>query len=50
MQDKIADDPMPDIEELLLIVFEKGETEQQIWNARPRQHYRHRLRLLLFQQ
>ena len=32
----MANDPMPDIEELLPIVFEKGETEQQIWNARPR--------------
>ena len=29
----MANDPMPDIEELLPIVFEKGETEQQIWNA-----------------
>ena len=38
----MANDPMPDIEELLPIVFEKGETEQQIWNARPRQHHRHR--------
>ena len=40
--DKMANDPMPDIEELLPIVFEKGETEQQIWNARTRQHHRHR--------
>ena len=29
----MANDPMPDIDELLPIVFEKGETEQQIWNA-----------------
>jgi hypothetical protein len=26
----MADDPMPDIDELLLIVFEKGETEKQL--------------------
>jgi hypothetical protein len=26
----MADDPMPDIDELLPIVFEKGETEKQL--------------------